>query len=54
MNEETTIDTPEIQAPPADIETVLESLRGTIGNLAQENAVLRAQLVKVLKSNPPE
>jgi hypothetical protein len=54
MTEETTTDASEIQAPPADIEAVLESLRGTIGNLAQENAVLRAQLVKVLKSNPPE
>jgi uncharacterized phage protein gp47/JayE len=43
-----------IQAPPADVETVLENLRTTIGNLAQENAVLRAQLIKTLQNNPTE
>jgi hypothetical protein len=45
MNEEIT--TP-IEAPPADVQEVLANLRLTIGNLAQENAVLRAQLIQVL------
>lgn len=39
-----------IEAPLADIEAVLGNLRATIGNLAQENAILHAQLVQVLST----